>query len=173
MINKKTLILFIFSSTVSSLFLSCFNPFSPKVDNSLGNENILSDQKTVEGLFQNFKYAYTFRDSTIYGQLLASEFVFTYFDYDLGVDISWDRQTDMKTTEGLFSNTQSLNLIWNNIVFQKGDSLNIDVKRSFNLNITFNPSDITNFNGFVDMTLSRPTANDKWKIIRWRDLTNP
>lgn len=156
-----------------SLSLSCFNPFSPKIDNSSSNENIITDQKTVEGVFQNFKYAYTFKDTTIYGQLLAENFVFTYFDYDLGIDISWDRPTDMKTTSGLFANTQDLKLIWNNIVYQEGDSLLIDVRRSFNLTITFNPNDVIAFQGFADMTLERASADDKWLIIRWRDLTNP
>jgi hypothetical protein len=151
----------------------CFNPFAPKLDTSPSNENIISDQKTIEGVFQNFKYAYTFKDTSIYGQLLDDDFTFTYFDYDLGVDVSWDRATDMKTTSGLFQNTQDLNLIWNNIVFQEGDSLVVDVKRSFNLTITFNPSDIINFYGFVDMTMGRATASDKWKLKRWKDLTNP
>ncbi len=152
---------------------SCFNPFAPKIDTSNTNQNILSDQKTIEGVFQNFKYAYTFKDTAIYGGLLADNFVFTYFDYDLGAEVSWDRPTDMKTTNGLFINTQSLNLIWNNIVFQEGDSLFVDVKRSFNLTITFNPNDIINFYGFVDLTLTRPTASDVWRILRWKDLTNP
>ncbi len=151
----------------------CFNPFAPRLDTSSSNENILSDQKTIEGVFQNFKYAYTFKDTSIYGQLLDDDFVFSYFDYDLGVEVSWDRQTDMRTTHGLFTNTQDLTLIWNNIVFQEGDSLQTDVKRSFNLTITFNPSDIINFYGFVDMTMVRPTASDKWKLKRWKDLTNP
>ena len=156
-------------STVSS----CFNPFSPAIDNSQSSENILSDQKTVEGVFQNFKYAYTFKDTSIYGQLLNEDFIFTYFDYDLGVDVSWDRSTDMRTTEGLFANTQDLKLIWNNIVFQDGDSLNVDVKRGFNLTITFNPNDVINFYGFVDMTLTRTAADAKWRIRLWKDLTNP
>ena len=152
----------------------CFNPFAPKIDNSSTNENIISDQKTVEGVFQNFKYAYTFKDTTIYGGLLSEDFVFTYFDYDLGLDVSWDRATDMRTTKGLFDNTQDLNLIWNNIVYQQGDdTTNIEVKRSFNLTITFNPSDIVNFYGFVDLTLIRASSSDPWKIKRWRDLTNP
>src|SRR5436190_18827111 len=69
----------------------CFNPFNPKIDNTSSNSNIISDQKTIEGVYQNFKYAYTFKDSTIYGQLLPDNFVFTYFDYDLVVDVSWDR----------------------------------------------------------------------------------
>lgn len=157
----------------SSLLLSCFNPFSPRIDNSNSNENILSDQKTVEGVFQNFKYAYTFKDTSIYGQLLADDFTFSYFDYDLGTEITWDRATDMKTTEGLFANTQSLTLIWNNIVYQEADSLNTTVKRSFNLTITFNPNDILNFYGFVDLSLTRLTSSDKWKIKHWEDLTNP
>ena len=79
----------------------------------------------------------------------------------------------MRTTEGLFSNSQELRLIWNNIIYQEGDSLSVDVKRSFNLSITFNPNDIINFNGFVDMQLRRPTVNDKWKIRTWKDMTNP
>jgi hypothetical protein len=154
-------------------FIGCFNPFSPKIDNTQSNENIITDQKTVEGLFQNFKYAYTFKDTTIYGQLLAEDFVFIYFDYDLEVDVSWDRVTDMKTTYGLFTNTQDLKLVWNNIVYEEGDSLNVDVKRSFNLSIIFNPNDVISFYGFVDMTLSRASSEDKWRIRRWRDLTNP
>lgn len=158
---------------LSPLAAGCFNPFAPKIDTSSSNQNILADQKTIEGLFQNFRYSYTFKDTTIYGQLLADDFVFTYFDYDLGVEVSWDRPTDMKTTNGLFTNTQSLNLIWNNIVFQEGDSLFVDVKRSFNLTITFNPSDIINFYGFADLTLQRPTTSDIWRIKKWKDLTNP
>ncbi|MCI0449070.1 MAG: hypothetical protein L0Y79_04690 [Chlorobi bacterium] len=153
--------------------MSCFNPFSPKIDNSTSTENILTDQKTVEGLFQNFKYSYTFKDTSIYGQLLAEDFVFSYFDYDLGADVTWDRATDMRTTNGLFINTQDLKLIWNNIVFEEGDSVLVDVTRSFNLTITFNPNDVINFYGFVDMTLTRPSADDKWRIKRWKDLTNP
>jgi hypothetical protein len=155
------------------MFISCFNPFSPKIDNSTSTENILTDQKTVEGVFQNFKYSYTFKDTSIYGQLLTEDFVFSYFDYDIGNDVTWDRATDMRTTNGLFINTQDLKLIWNNIVFESGDSLETDVTRGFNLTITFNPNDVINFYGFVDMTLTRPTADDKWRIKRWKDLTNP
>jgi len=164
---------YILSILLVSHLVGCFNPFSPKIDNTQSVENIITDQKTVEGFFQNFKYAYTFKDTTIYGQLLAENFVFIYFDYDLELDVSWDRVTDMKTTYGLFTNTQDLKLVWNNIVLQEGDSLDVVVKRSFNLSIIFNPNDVISFYGFVDMTLTRPTSDDKWRIKRWRDLTNP
>ena len=105
----------------------------------------------------------------VYGELLTDDFIFTYMDYDLGFYVSWARPTEMKTTNGLFQNSQKLEVIWNNIIYQSGDSLDQSVKRSFNLTITFNPSDIIRVNGFADMTLTRPTANDKWLIKKWKD----
>lgn len=147
---------------------SCDNIFAPSLDNSTP-VSILTDQKTVDGLFQNFKYAYTFKDTIVYGNLLAENFVFTYRDYVSGFDVSWDRTTEMRTTNGLFRNAQKLEVVWNNIIFQGGDSLLQNVKRSFNLTITFNPSDVVRLNGFADMTLSRNTAEDVWRIVRWRD----
>jgi len=152
----------------SLILSSCDNIFSPKFDNSTPT-SILTDQKTVEGLFQNFKYAYTFKDTTVYGNLLAEDFVFTYRDYSSGFDVSWDRATEMRTTNGLFQNSQKLDVVWNNIIFQGGDSLDQNIKRSFNLTITFNPSDIVRLNGFADMNLHRNSTEDVWKIKRWRD----
>lgn len=154
-----------------SLFItnsSCDNIFSPGLDLSTPT-SILTDQKTVEGLFQNFKYAYTFKDSTVYGNLICEDFIFIYRDYESGFDISWDRPTEMRTTNGLFLSAQKLDIIWNNIIFQGGDSLIQNVKRSFNLTITFNPNDITRLNGFVDMNLYRTSTESVWKIQRWRD----
>lgn len=152
------------------IFSSCENIFSPKLDNSTP-ATIITDQKTIEGVFQNFKYAYTFTDTTVYGNLLSEEFVFIYRDYNSGFDITWDRATEMRTTNGLFQNSQKLEVIWNNIIFEGGDSLIRNVKRSFNLTITFNPSDVVRLNGFVDMNLARLSTADVWKIIRWRDET--
>ena len=157
-------------TAVCSLIIvpSCDNIFSPGLDLSTPS-SILTDQKTVEGLFQNFKYAYTFKDTTVYGNLISEDFIFIYRDYESGFDVSWDRPTEMRTTNGLFLSAQKLEIIWNNIVFQGGDSLIQNVKRSFNLTITFNPNDITRINGFVDMNLFRNSSEDVWKIQRWRD----
>lgn len=148
--------------------ISCDNIFSPSLDETTP-VSILTDQKTIEGLFQNFKYAYTFKDTTVYGNLLGDQFVFTYRDYVSGFDVSWDRATEMRTTNGLFNNAQKLEVVWNNIIFQGGDSLIQNVKRSFNLTITFNPSDIVRLNGFADMTMTRNAVEDIWRITRWRD----
>jgi hypothetical protein len=95
--------------------------------------------------------------------------VFTYRDYALGYDVSWDKPTELRTTNGLFQNSQKLEIIWNNIVLQVGDSLHQNVKRSFNLTITFNPSNIIRLNGFADMSLIKNTSDSKWRIYKWVD----
>ena len=153
--------------------LSCANPFAPKLDNSpSGANSILGDQRTVEGVFQNFKQAYLFRDTTIYGQLLASNFIFVYKDYDKGVDVFWGRDDDMRTTYGLFQNTQRLDLVWNSTIAINGDSLSLTMTRNFNLTVTFNAGDIQRLDGYANITLERMQQSDNWRITRWRDESN-
>lgn len=149
---------------------SCINPFAPTIDENMGsNEGLISDQSNVDGIFKNFQYAYTFKDTLIYRQVLDKNFSFTFRDYELGADVSWGRDEDMKVTNGLFQNSQRLDLIWNNIVSMTGDSTRII--RSFNLTITFNPTDIIFVDGRVDLTLAKD-ENKKWKILRWADESN-
>lgn len=149
----------------------CLNPFAPSLDEEPNNEGFLiSDQKNIEGVFQNFKYAYAFKDTTIYGALLNEDFIFSYHDYDANFDQSWGRSEEMRTTYGLFQNTQNLDLIWNSI-----DLLTIDstsVRRSFNLTITFGPSDVFFVSGKVYLTLVKNPATQQWKISRWLDESN-
>lgn len=165
---KKISFAVVLAFVAAASFYSCDNIFSPSLDTSTPT-SILTDQKTIEGMFQNFKYAYTFKDTTVYGNLLTEDFIFTYRDYESGFDVSWDRATEMHTTNGLFQSAQKLDVVWNNIIFQGGDSLDQNVKRSFNLTITFNPSDITRINGFVDMIVHRNSDQDVWRIKTWRD----
>jgi len=147
---------------------SCENIFSPSLDES-GSTNIISDQMTIDGVFTNFKYAYTFKDTSVYSALLTDDFLFTYRDYESGFDVSWDKPTEMRTTSRLFQNSQKTDIIWNNITIYLGDSLNFNVKRSFNLTITFNPSNVVRLFGFADMNFARPDVNSPWKIKKWRD----
>ena len=167
-VKFRNIILSVFLLYTAFIITSCDNIFAPKIDESTPG-SILTDQTTVDGLFQNFKYSYTFKDTIIYSALLTDDFVFTYRDYETGFDVSWDKPTDMKTTNGLFQNSQKLEVIWNNIIVQIGDSLALNVKRSFNLTITFNPSNIVRLYGFADMNLVRANAEDKWRIKKWRD----
>ena len=67
---------------------ACINPFAPKLDTDLGSEgSLISDQKSIEGIFQNLQYAYTFKDTSIYGRLINSDFTFTYRDYEKEVEL--------------------------------------------------------------------------------------
>ncbi len=85
------------------------------------------------------------------------------------MDVTWGRDEEMKVTYGLFQNTQRLDLIWNNIISMTGDSSVI--VRSFNLTITFNPTDIIYVDGRVNLELKKDDQ-DKWKIVRWTDESN-
>ncbi|MGE5681602.1 MAG: hypothetical protein ACM34K_12060 [Bacillota bacterium] len=129
---------------------------------------MISDLSNVDGVFKNIQYAYTFKDTTIYGGVIGNDFNFSYRDYSLGFDISWGRDEEMKATYGLFQNAQRLDLIWNNIVLISNDSTNI--VRSFNLTITFNPTDIERVDGKVNLQLTR--NSNKWQIVRWTDESN-
>jgi len=149
------------------LLISCLNPFAPKFDQNSGQGGtLISDQSSIDGVFKNFQYAYTFKDTLIYGQLLDKGFSFGYRDYDIGADVRWGRDEEMKVTYGLFQNAQRLDLIWNNIVTMSSDSTNII--RSFNLTITFNPTDIVSVTGRINFSLKKDAAS-KWKITGWID----
>ena len=156
------------------MLVAC-NPFAPGLDDSSGEtSSLLSDQKTPDGIFQNLKYAYTLRDTSIYGQLLDGNFTFVYHDYDIGVDVTWGRDEEMRTTSSLFQNAQRLDILWNDIVSSSVDSTNTKemIKRGFNLTVTFNPSDIVYVDGYVNLTLERMKADDPWMIVRWDDESN-
>lgn len=157
------------------LAAGCDNPFAPRLDTSpSGTGSILGDQTQVEGVFQNFKQAYAFRDSTIYGQLLAPNFIFIYRDYEKGADVFWGRDEDIRTTYGLFQNVQRLDLVWNTIISSsvESDSLRVTILRNFNLTVTFSASDVVRVDGYANWTLERSNIGDIWRITRWRDESN-
>ena len=157
------------------LLLAACNPFAPGLDDSPDSSTkLFSDQKTTDGVFQNLKYAYTLRDTSIYGQLLDGNFTFVYHDYDRGVDVTWGREEEIRATAGLFQNAQRLDILWNDVVSSSVDSTNTKamVKRGFNLTVTFNPGDIVYVDGYANLTLQRAQPDDRWMIIRWNDESN-
>lgn len=90
-------------------------------------------------------------------------------DYVKNYNVSWGRDEEMKTTYGLFQNTQRLDLIWNNVVLSSEDSLTANVIRSFNLTVTFTPTDVIRIDGRVDMSLRKNPSTGKWFITQWID----
>jgi len=167
-IKLKNIVMVIF---VSQLFIqSCINPFAPELDENIESESsLISDLKNIDGVFNNLQYAYTFKDTTIYGELLSPNFTFSYRNYETEVDEAWGRELEMRVTHGLFNNAERLDLIWNRIVAITADSTN--VTRSFNLTITFNPTDIEYVEGKVNLQLEKSQEN-RWQIITWIDESN-
>ena len=162
------MVLFLALALVSGA--GCLNPFAPVLDNSPGQATC--DPKTIDGIFRCLQAAYAFHDTTLYGQLLDDNFVFVYRNYDLGVDVSWGREEDMRSTYGLFQNAQKLDLVWNTTVSTVSDSMSVSVARGFNLTLVFNPSSIESVTGIANLTFERARVTDPWKIVRWRDESN-
>jgi len=155
------------------LIASCTNPFAPAYDENYDSSRPpISDLTTIEGVFQNIQYAYTFKDTLIYGALIAPDFVFTYRDYEQGIDVSWGRDEEMESTNGLFTYSQRLDLIWNNIISSTVDSLNANIIRSFNLNVTLNPTDVLRADGRANLSLKQNPQTKVWQIVRWVDESN-
>lgn len=167
--KKITIIFLIFFSI---LLNSCINPFAPGLAEENIDSPVIKDQKTISGVFDNFRYAYVFKDTLVYGNLLADDFTFIYTDYDIGTDVSWGRQEDIITTYKLFQATQRLDLVWNEVVVSVGDSLLQDISRGFTLTIIFSPTDIVNIQGRAILRLKRNSPDDIWKIVLWRDESN-
>ncbi len=78
----------------------------------------------------------------------------------------------MKTTYGLFQNSQRLDLIWNNIYLSSEDSLTATIVRGFNLTVTLSSIDILRVDGRVNLSLRKNPETKKWKITRWTDESN-
>ena len=148
--------------------LSGCNPFAPKLDESTASTPF-GDPHTVPGYLQAFKYAYEFKDTTLYGGLLAPNFTFGYRNYDRGVDVEWGRDDEMRSTSGLFTNTDALTLLWGSTLDSSGTATAFDITITFSLDVTFNAADIEHVDGRAVFHLERATPSDAWKAVRWQD----
>ena len=154
------------------VWFGCDNPFAPKLGDASHSAAALGDQRSVEGVFQNFRYAYRYKDTLTYGRLLAPNFTFIYRNYDRGVDATWGRDEDMLTTSGLFQAAQNIELLWNEVITSIGDSLTLDVSRGFTMTVTFDITDVLRVQGRANFRLVRAAPGEVWMISRWRDESN-
>ncbi len=154
-------------------FAGCENPFAPKLaTQNVAPNSILSNQMTVDGVFQNFLYAYTFKDTSVYSKLIAPDFTFTYWDYDANVPVAWGRDTEMRSTGLMFQLIDRLSLTWNNIYSLTEDSLHATITRGFTLVVAFNPADIEEVDGKAYFEMERPSSTSPWQISLWKDESN-
>jgi hypothetical protein len=175
---KKSIFLKIelFSVLLLVTILGCFNPFAPKLDNSNGPPLVLTPQSTTEEVLQNFVYAYTFKDSLVYADILDSSFVFVYFDPNIGSSgrfVSWGRDVDLKTTGQLFKKFDTITLTWNTTIYADTTFLPDSTIRDIELSKTLQ---LGLFGRNEEYTLSGSAVfkfelseDGKWRIVRWKD----
>ena len=157
------------------LLLTCFNPFAPKLDNAAGPPLVITAQETPEQVLQNFVYAYTFKDSLVYANLLDSSFVFVYFDPNVGSSgrfVSWGRDVDLKTTGKLFKTFETITLTWNQTIYQDTlfvDSTPVGIELSKTLQLSlFGETDEYSLSGSAIFNFKQ-NDDKKWRITRWKD----
>jgi hypothetical protein len=153
----------------SVILNGCMNPCAPAFDDSDPGQDILGDQTTIEGVFQNFQMAYILQDTSIYGELLAPDFSFEFTNWDAGITESWGRDIDMRITHRMFNQAQNIDLVWLRISQVSGDSLRSTVRRSFELTVTLSPENILGVRGYANLMLERSNPEQVWKITRWVD----
>jgi len=152
------------------LWTGCTNPFAPKLEPELRPPSTtLGDQRTVAGVFQNIQYAYTYRDTLIYGNLLHPDFQFRYYNVERATDVTFNRDEEIRTTYNLFRGADLLDLQWNDILSQNGDSLLVDITRSYTLKFGLRANDVTRIDGRATLRLVRNSPDDVWLIRTWRD----
>lgn len=152
----------------------CVNPFSPSMDESHADVPIITEQKTADGFFKNFRFAYTFKDSLVYADLLDSSFTFQYFNPDVGESgafDSWHRKLELKTTGRLLRSFETIDLTWYRIFYESAEA-NGEKKiyRDFRL-LLMNGDDTISLYGSALFTLVQG-ADEKWRIKLWVDETN-
>jgi hypothetical protein len=153
---------------------SCVNPFAPKeTDDPRGTGEIITDQRTPEEVLTNFRYAYNFKDSLVYSDILDNSFLFISKNYttDPVTDITWGRDVDIKTTVGLFHHFQTIDLMWGGTIYKyySEDSTVFEIKNTFQLTLN-GGKDIPTLNGEA-LFYIRKEESGIWRIIRWEDLS--
>lgn len=167
--NKRFSILYALGFLLMSGLLSC-NPFAPRYDaEGLSDLNSLGNPNSIEGFFKLFKNAYEFRDTSLYGRLFAGEFVFSYYDFDQGQELSWDRATEMNTSYKLFQASRQINLDWNFYMELDTTDTTAYIIRNFNLSVTENNDAAYSGTGRAQLRLKRARVTDPWKAVYWFD----
>jgi hypothetical protein len=160
-------------SLAAAGWVGCTNPFAPRLDEKLSPvSSTLGDPRTVQGVFQNIQYAYTYRDTLIYGNLLHPEYRFEYYNSDRDADMRFLRDEEMRITNNLFKGADQIDLQWNDIVSQDGDSVLTNVTRNYNLKIVLPGNEVFRIDGRARLRLVRETPEQAWLIKIWYDASN-
>ncbi len=88
--RKLPIVVTVIGVVIAVLTLSnCANPFAPKLGElSTDFGFLLTAQQTPDETLTNFQFAYTFKDSLVYRDLLDDDFVFVWLDHDNNTFVS-------------------------------------------------------------------------------------
>jgi hypothetical protein len=172
MISLASRLLFVFGL---SAFLAC-NPFAPGEADDRVSDGLLTKQENPDQVLQNFQYAYTFKDSLVYSELLDSSFIFVSENFNVSPPepIVWGRDQELRTTGRMFRFFNTLDLTFNNVI--QRDTVKIDendgkpsiIEDEITFTLTLDGgSSIPTLIGVVLFTYSR--RDQKWFISRWQD----
>lgn len=155
---------------LTSLFLTaCWNPFAPTEGDLDGAISLtLTEQRSPDEVLQNFRYAYVYRDSLVYSELLDTSFTFVYYDPEIGGSGGnnfWGRDTELRTTGRMFRTFDNFTLVWNaTIASDTSQSGIISLTKTFDLSID---SDKAFTGNAIFDFISDSTGT--WRIKRWED----
>lgn len=156
---------------ILALFLTSCNPFAPTFTNDISATSlILTDQESPQDVMTNFAFAYNFKDSLVYSDLIDTTFLFISKNFATNpvTDLTWGRDTDLKATSGLFKNFNTINLVWGGTIYEhKLDSTLVEMKQVFQLTLD-GGVEIPTLNGEALFILKK-NSSAKWKITRWED----
>lgn len=159
--------------TIIILFIGCTNPFAPTlVNENLLSSSFLTDLKSPQEVLTNFRYAYIFKDSLIYSEIIDSSFTFFSTNYSTTppTPINWGRDDDLRTTAKMFRHFRDINLTWGDTISSNIDSAKADLKLIFTL--TFDDgSEIPTLKGEAFFNFEKKKTG-KWQIVRWEDLSS-
>jgi hypothetical protein len=159
----------LFTFIILSISVGC-NPFAPGESEGEGGDFLLTDQTTPDKVLQNFQYAYTFKDSLVYSELLDSTFIFISENFNISPPepIVWGRDQELKTTGRMFRIINTIDLTWNNRPLQdppQGVSIT-ESRITFTLTLD-GGSTIPTLIGEVLFTFVK--RGERWFISRWKD----
>jgi len=165
----------VFIAVLFIMFNGCVNPFAPGLaDNDESGSRILTEQQTPEEVLINFSYAYNFKDSLVYADLLDSSFQFIFINYSTEQPTSdnWGRDQDIRSTIRMFRHFQKLDLVWGettSTLYLDDDSTQAELKKTFQLTLD-GGNEIPTLSGLALFTFVRKRSGI-WKIKRWDDLS--
>ena len=151
------------------------NPFAPGLEDvKIDRVALLGNRKTVSGFFDWFRNSYEMRgDTSLYGQILGRDFIFSSQDFASGNTIKFDRDQEMSHTTAMFRRIRSVNLVWS--WYKTADTSGSDtlarVERYFNLSIQDDELGAFSSTGTARLTLARSDSTQPWRVRDWADIS--